>query len=427
MAARDIAARPRVDVDSDIIRGVPGYGHRYWDERTARKRRQSYPVFRGETTADAVVIGGGLTGCTAAYVLAHAGLRVILLEADRLASGATASGIGAIVPQPDASFLSATEAIGRRAARTAWASARRSAADFATTLKRLRIACDLDPIPFVINAPHPSDALLLRREQAARKQAGIDAPWLSSSAAGAALGTDSAGALRGGGAFTFDPVRAALGLAKAAASAGATICERSTVRRTRFTRKYADVVAAGGTIRTRGIVVATGTPGRLFGSLERHVRHRDGYVVVTEPLSAAMRRETGPRASLVTEAGDDPHWLRWLPDHRAVFAGALSPAAPPRQADKAVVARTAQLMYELSLRYPVISGLPARWGWRTPVVAAPDGLPWIGAHRNFPFHFFALGFGWQGDALAWFAAKAALRQFTGEPAREDDVFGFSRM
>jgi glycine/D-amino acid oxidase-like deaminating enzyme len=110
-----------------------------------------------------------------------------------------------------------------------------------------------------------------------------------------------------------------------------------------------------------------------------------------------------------------------------VFAGALSPAAAPRQADKAVVARTAQLMYELSLRYPVISGLPARWGWRAPVVAAPDGLPWIGAHRNFPFHFFALGFGWQGDGLAWFAAKAALRQFTGEPAREDDVFGFSRI
>ncbi len=194
-------------------------------------------MFRGETTADAVVIGGGLTGCTAAYVLAHAGLRVILLEADRLASGATASGIGAIVPQPDASFLSTTGAIGRRAARSAWVSTRRGAADFATTLKRLRIACDLDPIPFVINAPHSADAVPLRREQAARKQAGIDAPWLSASAAGAALGTDSAGALRGGGAFTFDPVLAALGLAKAAASAGATICERSPWRRTRFTLK----------------------------------------------------------------------------------------------------------------------------------------------------------------------------------------------
>jgi glycine/D-amino acid oxidase-like deaminating enzyme len=406
---------------------VPGYGHFYWDERTARTRRRSYPAFRGDTTADAVVIGGGLTGCTAAYVLAHAGMDVILLEAERLASGATGGGIGAIVPQPDAAFLPTAQAMGRRAARTAWASARRSAADFATTLKRLRIACDLAPLPFLVNAADPADAARLRREQAARKQAGLDAPWLSATAAASALGTESAGALRGGGAFTFDPVRAALGLARAAASEGALVFERSPVRRTRFTRKHANVVLARGTIRTRAIVVATGAPGKLFGSLERHVRRRDGYVVVTEPLSPVMRRETGRRASLVTEVGDAAHWLRWLPDHRAMFAGALSPPAPPRQADKAVVARTAQLMYELSLRYPVISGLPARWGWRLPVVAAPDGLPWIGTHRNFPFHFFALGFGWQGDGLAWFAAKAALRQFTDEPAREDDVFGFSRM
>ena len=43
-----------------------------------------------------------------------------------------------------------------------------------------------------------------------------------------------------------------------------------------------------------------------------------------------------------------------------------------------------QLMYELSLRYPVISGLPAAWGWDMPVVSGPDGLPWIGPHRSRP-------------------------------------------
>jgi glycine/D-amino acid oxidase-like deaminating enzyme len=109
-----------------------------------------------------------------------------------------------------------------------------------------------------------------------------------------------------------------------------------------------------------------------------------------------------------------------------VFAGGLTKPFPARQRDKAVIARTADLMYELSVRYPVISGLPAAWGWRVPVVSTADGLPWIGAHRNFPFHFFALGFGWHGDALAWFAAKAALRQLRDEPAREDEAFGWLR-
>ena len=99
---------------------MPGYGHRYWAERTADNRRRSYTKFRGSHTADAVVIGGGLTGTTAAYVLANAGMRVMLLEAERLAEGSTAGGLGAILPQPDATFRGVESATGRRVARTAW-------------------------------------------------------------------------------------------------------------------------------------------------------------------------------------------------------------------------------------------------------------------------------------------------------------------
>ena len=43
-----------------------------------------------------------------------------------------------------------------------------------------------------------------------------------------------------------------------------------------------------------------------------------------------------------------------------------------------------------------------------------------------PFHFFAMAFGWHGDALAWMAGKAALRYFKGDARREDDVFSFAR-
>jgi glycine/D-amino acid oxidase-like deaminating enzyme len=41
-----------------------------------------------------VVIGGGLTGCAAAYALSAEGLDVVLLEAERLATGATAGSLG---------------------------------------------------------------------------------------------------------------------------------------------------------------------------------------------------------------------------------------------------------------------------------------------------------------------------------------------
>jgi hypothetical protein len=83
-------------------------------------------------------------------------------------------------------------------------------------------------------------------------------------------------------------------------------------------------------------------------------------------------------------------------------------------------------MYELSVRHPVISGLRAQWGWDLPIVTAADTLPWIGPHRNYPFHFLALAFGWNADGLIWTAAKAALRFAKGEPKREDNALGFAR-
>jgi glycine/D-amino acid oxidase-like deaminating enzyme len=405
---------------------MPGYGRRYWAERTSPQRRRTYPTFRGRADSDVVVIGGGLTGCMAAAVFAAAGATVVLLEAERLAGAATAGGLGVLLPEPDGVFRNVERAAGRRPARLAWQEARRSALDFAAALRRLAIRADLEPASLVINAPRSDLAVVLRKEQQALKNAGIEASWIAPAAAQSELGGESAGAIRRRDAFTFDPVRAALGLAAAAGRKGARLFERSPVRRTRFTRKDAEVILATGSIRTRLIFVATASPGSLFSQLRRHVRTLDGYAVVTHPLTAQMRRETGRRESVVTEAGDPRPWLRWMSEDRVLFAGAASAPVSARLRDQAVVHRTAQLMYELSLRHPVISGLPAAWGWRVPLTVTPDGLPWIGTHRNYPFHFFALALGWHGESLAWFAARAALRHWQGESRSQDEQLGFAR-
>ena len=406
---------------------MPGYGARHWAERTADSRRRSYPKLKGQHTADVVVIGGGLTGTATAYALAAGGLRVVLVEADRIASASTAGSLGVLVPEPDAMYRPAEQAAGKVAAKTAFQEAQKGAGDFARALEKLRIKCDLQSAPYLLHAASPEQLDTLKKEQAVRRASGVPVTWTTPQGLRAESALDTFGGLRMTPAFSYDPVRAALGLASAAAANGAEIFEQSAVRRTTFTRKYADVLLEDATIRTTGIVVATGEPGSVFGQLRRHVRRASGFVVVTEPLNAAMRRESGKRVAIVTEAAAEArHWLRWLPDNRAMFAGAVTATPAARLLDRTRVQKTAQLMYELSVRYPAISGLPARWGWETEIVTTMDGLPWIGPHRNYPFHFFAMGFGWHGDSLAWAAARAALRYFNGEAAKSDAALGFAR-
>ena len=308
---------------------MPGYGARYWSDRTAKSRRRSHAKFRGAATADAVVIGGGFTGCAAAYVLANGGFDVILLEADALAEGGTAGSPGIIVPQPDGEYRSVEQLAGRRAARTAWKEASRGAVELAATLRKLKIG-DVTPAPVVINARTSDDVERLRREQGTRKAAGLAAPFLGAEAARALTHAESMGGIRLQSGFLFDPVRAALGFAAAAEKQGARIFEGSAVRRTRFTRKTADVLLASGTIRTKLIVVATGGPGAVFGQLRRHVREQQGFGVVTAPLPAAVRKEIGAVKASMTEP-DAAIWTRPMPDHRILFAGAASrPSAAAR-------------------------------------------------------------------------------------------------
>ncbi len=59
----------------------------YWLASTASK---SFPAMPGNIKADVAVIGGGIAGITAAYLLKKEGLKVVLIEARRILQGTTA-------------------------------------------------------------------------------------------------------------------------------------------------------------------------------------------------------------------------------------------------------------------------------------------------------------------------------------------------
>jgi len=405
---------------------MPVYGQSYWAPAKTRAAARSKSA-TGTLTADVVVIGGGFTGGAAAYALAHAGLDVVLLEAECLATGATAGSIGAVLPVPDAALIDVEKDAGKRPARVVFAELRKSALDLAATLKRLGVKCDLAATSLLVNAPFTNDAACLKKELAARKALKLDGLWLSPEASRRELATETQGAMRVRDAAVLHPVRAALGLAEAARAKGARIFEQTRVKKTTFTRKDATVVFTGGSITTRGVVVATGTPGPVFHQLDRHVRTARGYAVVTEPLTPAMRKLVGARRALYTEGTESPRFLRWLPGNRALFAGLTGPDIDGPLRAAAVRQRANQLMYELSTIYPAISGLRPEWAWDFTHYETVDGLPVIGPHRNFPRHYFALGRARHGVSFAWLASRVLLRQYQGEPAKGDDLLGFARI
>lgn len=404
------------------IRHVP-----YWLDRVPKTRRPALPRLRGPLDTSVVIVGGGLTGCACAWSFAAAGIKVVLLEAEAIGVGATAGGLGLVREDFDASFQETVSAHGLRAARSLWQTMRRASLDFPAALRRLAVKCDLAPQDLVtFSRRDPQMSRSLQREYQSRRAAGLDHSWLKPAAVAREAAIESGGAIRTRG-FSLDPYRACLGLAAAAASRGAKIYERSQVRRIRAGRKQVEIATAAGTIRAEAVLVATAAPIPDLRALRRHLKALDSYAVVTESLPAAVRREVGRRANALRDTNVPPHLIRWIKEDRVLFSGADQSQLPDRARAKALIQRAGQLMYELSVLYPAISGLRAEWAWDSTQYETVDRLPFVGLHRNFPRHLFAMGASRHGAGFAWLAARILLRQYQGEAAKGDDLFGFSRV
>lgn len=401
------------------------YGDSPWIHQFPRTRRPDFPRIRGEHTCDVVIVGGGLTGCATAYACAMAGLKPLVLDADRIGHGGAGRSAGLLLPEPGPSFRELAQAHGVRGARRAFEAWARGASDGAALLKRLKIPGGIPAVASYL-VGFGGNEKPLRREHAARESGGISSRWLTDRQARAAFRVDAIGAMRLRDGFTVDPYRACVALAQAASRRRARFFERSAVRTVKAARQGVEVATGDALIRADTVIVTTGHATAEFKPLRRHFKRRETYLVTTDVVPLATRKLIAPHDLTLRDLQAPHHRIRWTPDHRLVASGADQDETPARTRSAVLVQRTGQLMYELLMMYPAISGLQPKYGWELSYGQTADGLMYIGPHRNYPHHLFALGGGSDSISGAFVAARILTRTLRGQADKADEVFGWTR-
>ena len=123
--------------------------------------------------------GGGFTGCLAACLFADAGLRVVLLEAQRIGRGSTAASTALLMHEPDVDFRDLAARYGVSRTRRIWMRSRASVRGLTRLLQRLRISVALQSVPSVHWTCDTTTLADMRRELARRHAAGIGGRWLT--------------------------------------------------------------------------------------------------------------------------------------------------------------------------------------------------------------------------------------------------------
>ena len=295
----------------------------------------------------------------------------------------------------------------------------------AAHLKRARVKADIAARPALRLAP-AVDAAAVAREQRARDEAGLASAVLAGQPfARASRAEDVAVALKVAGLGIADPARILAAVVRRASAAGVRIVERAEVTGLEHDKTGTRAQIGARALLAGTAVLCSGAPPTLVRALQRHVHVTHRYTVRTAPLGADARKALA-LGDTVTGHGPSSLLLTGLDDHRLLLTGGDQPAVAPRDEAAALTQRTGQLMYECLRLYPAIAGLQPTEAWISPVAAAADGWPVVGAHRSFPHHLFAFGAD-HDPALALLASGLLARAVSGTAHKADDAFGFGRL
>ncbi|MBK5298495.1 MAG: FAD-dependent oxidoreductase [Vicinamibacteria bacterium] len=381
----------------------------YWAESVSMP---SFAALDDDLQVDVVVIGGGITGLTAAYLLTAAGRTVAVLERGRCAQVDTGHTSAHLTMVTDVRLSALVRSFGRDHAQAVWDAGLAAIAQIDDTVRAHRIDCGFAWVDGYLHAP--SGDPTRRHEAEWREEAdlaadlGFDASFVEAVPLADVPGIRIADQAR------LHPRKYLAGLAQRVVAQGGRIYEQSAADE--FRDEPLTVTANGHAVRCQDVVIATHNPivglGSALGAtlLQTKLALYTSYVV-------AGRVETGrvPDA-LFWDTAAPYHYLRLEPhrDHDLVIFGGEDHKTGQVQDTAGCYKRLEETLSSL------IPGVEVVHRWSGQVIETPDGLPYIG--RVVDHQYAATGFGGNGLTFGTLGAMIASDAVLGRPNPWDALF-----
>src|SRR5581483_3205392 len=210
---------------------------------------QTFPPLDEDLQIDAVVIGGGITGLTAALKLREAGKTVALLEAHRIGSGTTFGSTAHLTEAIDGGYANIISDFGIDEARLVAAASRAGIEHIQKRILDLAIDCGFERVPGYLFAEDKEGLTRLEREHHAAREAGVDAVLEAS----VPLPFPVAGGVRFRHQARFDVLTYVRALSDAAARAGVSVYEQTQVERVEDGAPCLVRLSNGATVRCKDV------------------------------------------------------------------------------------------------------------------------------------------------------------------------------
>lgn len=370
-------------------------------------------------TCDIAIIGGGITGVSTAYWLKQRdpSLRVVVLEAETLAHGASGRNAGFLLLGTHTDYASAVDAYGAEQARRLWRFTAENARLIRDALDGKTF--DLDWSGSLVAAGSEAEAERFRRSARLLAEEGIEATYLDPAAADDRMGAAGFhGALYVPEGGTLHPAKLVRYLA---AESGATVVEGWRAEALEPTAAGVRVRGTGASIETGRVVVAANAylP-TLLPDLASWVRPVRAQMFATAPVARALD------VPVYSHAGY--FYLRQLPTGEVLLGGARHLHEPDEvgYADITTDPLQADLEGYLRSHFPAFADAEITRRWSGTMGFSTDGLPAFGAVPGVDGAWWVGGFTGHGMGYGFRMGKLVAASLLGEPDPYADLFDARR-
>ncbi len=362
---------------------------------------------------DVAVVGGGYTGLGAARALAKDGYRVAVLEQGQIGHGASAMNGGQAGPDIKLGIRKAFQKYGPELGREIWQATLESVALLEQILQTENIEADYTPNGNLAAAVKPAHYAAFAHEiEWMAKNLNYEPfelipPEQMRRELGSPIYHGGLVERCGGG---IHPAKYLFGLARAAARAGALLCENTPVQRIEPTGGGFVLTTGRGQLKADAVLLATnGYTGPLVKGIQRGVFTVGSYMITTEPLPPALQQELIPHNRVVYDTKNFLNYFRLMPDGRMSIGGRnnLSPNLDVLASAKILGARLVEI-------FPQLKGYPITHTWAGRLGITFDLMPHLGQIDGV---YYAYGYGGHGVALSAWLGQEAARLMSGQISR----------
>jgi len=367
----------------------------------------------GSARADVCVVGGGVTGCSAALHLAERGYDVRLVEARRIGWGASGRSGGHLLPGLGVDMGFVRDQLGLEAAQRIWALSREAVALTESLVDRHAIPCDLKRgyVHTAITRRHVRNYQAWMAEM--QRDYGYDElEWLDSAVLQERVCSDYyIGGVSEPAGRHLHPLNYTLGLARAAYEQGVTIHEQSPVVGI-DEGEPAIVRTPTGSIQADYVVLGCNAYlEELEPALRAKIMPVSNFMIATEPLSDDQVAQTLPQDDAVADANFVLDYYKLSGDQRLVYGGQVSyDGGEPRNLRPRMETKIGHI-------FPALQGVGIDYMWGGWVGITLNRFPHFGRlGRNI---YFAHGYSGQGMAMAGLAGELLAEAIGGQAERFD--------